>query len=111
MKLEQEQGENSTGSICVDRKDQQFKEPTGHKPNVIARDFTRLQARDWSEELQMYGRQCQSLDTLEAKVLKLHIKKFIEDGLVRELELKLTDTYFTVIKRVMDMFKKIHPLF
>ena len=51
------------------------------------------------------------MDSLTLHFQQLLIKKFVEDSLAREVELKIGETFCTAIRRVSDTFKILHPTF
>ena len=88
-----------------------FKEPNGAPPVTITREFTSTQAKNWAEEMKMYGARCQNLESLANHFQQLLINKLLEDSLAREVELKIGDIFYTAIRRVSNIFKIIHPTF
>ena len=71
---------------------------------MISKEFIPLKAKNWVEKIQMYGAMCQGMEGLS-------IKKYVEDGRTREINLDAADSYFMAIKRVTGKLQKIYPLF
>ena len=51
------------------------------------------------------------MDALTLRFQQLLINKFVEDGMAREVDLRVDDSSYTAIRRVTDTFKSIYPTF
>ena len=71
---------------------------------MISKEFIPLKAKNWVEKIQMYGAMCQGMEGLS-------IKKYVEEGLAREINLDAADSYFMAIKRVTGKLQKIYHCF
>ena len=62
VKLEEQRENRITERIGPRTSDQGVsKEPKGAPPTTVTRDFTPFQAKNWAEEMQMYGAKCQNI--------------------------------------------------